>query len=763
MEKYSFSELLAYQVSNTKIVNSENELSIILDIKNNQNFPTNRRMSSAWLKAIKSTHQRNASSVQHAIQSAIRLREEGNNYYNSKSGSKFDNMINAAQRYTQAIFTAIENTESLALAYANRAMALQELEYYQQAYDDCVCALETNHYPVKLLHKIKIRQAFCAYYLKDSEKLKKHLEELEKSTLNENFSQRVKELQKGLKILDEDTKIKTEETINTVLKLKESTVVRIDTKVATRGRYMIAKNAIKSGEVIFNERISSFVPVEGCQICQQCGAMLMIPIPCHDCNCSIIYCSLKCRRNHKSVHQNECTGYLCRLFEQIGISHLALRVVLEDFPAILPIVSYETDIYKLWQTLITPDSSLYTKTDVNYVQTLQMVTHMQKMSLPNKLWFALVADFLVVYLKDYTNFFAISNKTKLKQCDWESIVSALIFRHIGQFIVNAHTCSSISPTCYDVTSTTNRFGILLVPHIWTKPLHLKRGMLHSFSETKEVSAANLPYLSMCNHACGPTLCPKFSGRNFYALADSNIEKGAEILNCYTVNYKNSLRNIRRAYLKEIYHFNCTCTYCQKPDPDKSYLKYHVYKCRNPTCGEKFVPTDKQDVSPALHWWQLENGGVSCTICSEEQSVEWFMNFTELLENTNNAQTRLELFRIYDMVDSFLVDFHSLKMEMGNDLMKMLIKSYNAGVIFNTFELNKLVSILNFCQRATIERWGLQSIEYVTKMSVLWDFIAVGLYQSTQLELKTMLKALDVISDEYKQVFLNYYNDYLQNK
>ena len=84
----------------------------------------------------------------------------------------------------------------------------------------------------------------------------------------------------------------------------------------------------------------------------------------------------------------------------------------------------------------------------------------------------------------------------------------------------------------------------------------------------------------------------------------------------------------------------------------------------------------------------------------------------------------------------------------------------AGVIFSAFKLSKLVTVLNFCQRGTIDRWGLQSIEYVTKMSVMWDLIAVGLYQCTQLELITMLKALDVISDEYKQVFLNYYNDYL---
>uniref|UniRef100_A0A0A1XT41 SET and MYND domain-containing protein 4 n=1 Tax=Zeugodacus cucurbitae TaxID=28588 RepID=A0A0A1XT41_ZEUCU len=760
MEKYNFSELIAYQASNIKVVNSETELKMILDIKNDKNFPLNRRMSSAWLKAIKYANQRNTNSLDNATQRAIRLREEGNNYYSSKSGCKFDNMINAGQRYTQAIFAAIGNTEALALAYANRAMALQELEYYQQAYDDCVCALETKHYPMKLLHKIKVRQAFCAYYLKDYEKLKTHLEELGKSTLNENFTQRVQELENGLKILSKE--IQTDETAEKNVQLRESTEV-VDSKEAGRGRYIIAKKAIQSGEVIFSERISSFVPVEGCQICQQCAAMLMIPIPCHDCDCRIIYCSLKCRRIHENIHQNECMGYHCRLFEQIGISHLALRVVLEDLPEILPLVSQENDIDKLWQSLSKPEDLLCNKTGANYIQTLQMVTHLQKMTLPNKIWFALVADLLVVYLKDYTSFFAITKKTKLEQCDWETIVSALIFRHIGQFIVNAHTCSSLTPTCYDVKSTNTRFGTLLISHIWTKPFHIRRGMLHVFSETQEVSAANLPYLSICNHACGPTLSPKFSGRNFYALADSNIDEGAEIFNCYTSTYRNSLRDIRREYLNETYQFNCTCTHCQKDDPDASYLKYHIYKCRNPTCGEKFIPTCSQDDTTAIYWWQLENGGVSCTKCSKEQNVDWFIKFKKLLENTNNIQSRMELFRIYDMIDDFLMDFHSLKMEMANDLALLYIKSYNGGEKFTEFELSKLVAVLKFCQKATIDRWGLQSLEYVTKLSVIWDLIAVGIYQSPQLELKTMLQALDVISDEYKLVFLNYYKDYIKDK
>lgn len=154
------------------------------------------------------------------------------------------------------------------------------------------------------------------------------------------------------------------------------------------------------------------------------------------------------------------------------------------------------------------------------------------------------------------------------------ILGALILRHIGQFIVNAHTCVSIIPTFYDGSSPGDVFGFLLVPNVWTNPFHLRRGMLHVFGEFREVSAANLPYLSICNHACAPTLCPKFSGRSFYALAESNIERGAEIFNCYTLNYRKSLRTLRQSYLKDTYHFDCTCAQCQRNNPDAAYVRFY---------------------------------------------------------------------------------------------------------------------------------------------------------------------------------------------
>ncbi|XP_017468028.1 PREDICTED: SET and MYND domain-containing protein 4 [Rhagoletis zephyria] len=769
MDGFSFPELLSYQAANTKVVTYGNEFQFMLAIKNDVNFPLRRRMSAAWLSALKAKYALSTNDKENAARNATRLREEGNVLYSSKTDNNKGDMVTAGQRYTQAIFAAVANTEPLALAYANRAMALQELKYYQQAYDDCCCVLETNMYPPRLLHKIIARQAFCAFYLKDAMKLEAHLQELKDWNLNESFTMRVQELHAGLEILNNNERQKQTEfgkEYRKEVSMTEATRI-IDTKSTTRGRYMIATREIKSGEVIFSETASSFVPVGGCQMCQECGAMLMIPFPCHGCNGKVIYCSLACRKGHFKVHQNECIGHLIGLFAQIGISHLALRVVLEEMPAIVPIVEHKKDPAELWLDLTSPKGLLHTRPDVNYAQTLCMVTHLAKMSLSDIIWFALVAELLIVYLKDHTHFFKSMNSTNLKQTDWELITSALILRHIGQFIVNAHTCVSITPSCYDVSSTGNLVGLLLVPNVWVKPFHLRRGLLHMFSEFREVSAANLSYLSICNHACAPTLCPKFSGRNFYALAVKDIETGAEIFNCYTLNHRKSLRTFRQSYLKDTYHFDCICAQCQQKNPDSAYLKYHLYKCQNPKCQKEFVPD--VDNSSNLIWWltvyenQVPLEGVACTKCKKKWDIEWFREFKELLKQTNSVKKRVKLLRIFKTVDDFLLGFHSLKLTLASELVNACIISYTAGCEFIDEELNEIVRILKFCLEGTADQCGLQSIEYVATMTYMWDLIAIGKCQCTQLEKNSMLKALDIISDEYRIVFINYYKDYIDKK
>lgn len=74
-----------------------------------------------------------------------------------------------------------------------------------------------------------------------------------------------------------------------------------------------------------------------------------------------------------------------------------------------------------------------------------------------------------------------------------------------------------------------------------------------------------------------------------------------------------------------------------------------------------------------------------------------------------------------------------------------------------------MQVSKFCLEGTADQCGIQSIEYVATMTYMWDFMAIGKYQCTPLEKNTMLKAVDIISDEYRIVFMNYYKDYIDKE
>lgn len=133
------------------------------------------------------------------IQESNELRKQGNLLFNAKSDR---NILGACRLYNDAIFAALDckGCEEIALGFANRAMALQAFGYYSQAYDDCVCALKSG-YPHAMRHKVVTRQAYCSLKLKDVQSLKKHLQELEGMSLNENFQKQFAELQESLKQL----------------------------------------------------------------------------------------------------------------------------------------------------------------------------------------------------------------------------------------------------------------------------------------------------------------------------------------------------------------------------------------------------------------------------------------------------------------------------------------------------------------------------------------------------------------------------------
>lgn len=127
------------------------------------------------------------------------LREEGNLVFRSATKDP-ERVLKACKLYTGAVFEAEAANEELALAFANRGIALQEYGFFREAYDDCANALDCG-YPEKMRHKLVMRQAHCAWKLEDLDVLEKHLSSLEQMQLNESFLQQLENLKNELEIL----------------------------------------------------------------------------------------------------------------------------------------------------------------------------------------------------------------------------------------------------------------------------------------------------------------------------------------------------------------------------------------------------------------------------------------------------------------------------------------------------------------------------------------------------------------------------------
>lgn len=127
------------------------------------------------------------------------LREEGNLVFRSASKDP-EQILKACKLYTGAVFEAEDANAELALAFANRGMALQEYGFFREAYDDCANALDCG-YPEKMRHKLIMRQALCAWKLDHLDMLEKHLSSLEQMQLNESFLQQLENLKNELDVL----------------------------------------------------------------------------------------------------------------------------------------------------------------------------------------------------------------------------------------------------------------------------------------------------------------------------------------------------------------------------------------------------------------------------------------------------------------------------------------------------------------------------------------------------------------------------------
>ncbi|KAH8296927.1 hypothetical protein KR044_001061 [Drosophila immigrans] len=682
------------------------------------------------------------------------LREEGNRVYKSKSGKNEaetkECLLAACRLYTQAILEAETAHDELALGFANRGMALQDFGYFQQAYDDCASALEFG-YPQRLLHKLVMRQAHCAWQLGNTKQLEEHTSRLKGLQLNEGYTKQLEQLQQQLQVL---------QATQSNLQLPQChPISRISHKIMSapgRGRHMIATAAIKQGDLIFTEPAHCFVPIEQHLICQQCASSLLCaPIPCPACHQRVVYCSRSCRQQHAVIHSYECAAYRRNLLSLLGVSHLALRLLLNYLPQWLEQLQPGESCTgeQLWQALVSPPApaeDCAENAESESLQSLRMVTQLDKTSPEELLYHALCANLLQVYLFNCTSFYgglkAASNK------DWHLVIAALILRNAGQLLVNGHVGDAVVLSALPV----NEFA-LLQPCIWQRPYHLRLGCLHKFSSSRLITAINLPYLSLCNHACDPSLRTKFDGCALSNFAALDIAAGEEIFNCYTLDYKHSLSEQRQQQLQEIYKFRCVCSKCVRPNPDADFLAFHRYRCERSQCREIFVPVTN------LHWWQQseEQLSISCTACGQPQPMSWYDQFLLQLNRCDAPRMRRSLYKAFGALDAWLLDFNSLKLSLAKELIVSCFAAKEAGASFDDTDYDALIEIIEFQLAGIAAQSGINSLEYISRLTYFLDMIAWRKHKAGSKKLQAMRDSFEYLANEMRDIFVNYYNDFIE--
>ncbi|TDG50775.1 hypothetical protein AWZ03_002764 [Drosophila navojoa] len=682
-------------------------------------------------------------------------REHGNAVYTKRSktneSDRRESLLLACHLYTQAILQAENVHEELCLGYANRGMALQEFGLYKEAYDDCECALEYG-YPQKLQHKLIMRQAHCAWQLGDVHKLSEHLSWLEQQQLNAGYVNQLEQLQQQLTKLQEQQSSEPKEElaseqVPSLLILGKNH--KISAHSGIKGRHMVATQSIQSGDIIFKEQTACFVPLEPGLICQQCAAsVLYAPIPCSQCHQRVVYCSRRCRQLNEQIHSYECAGYKKNLFTLLGVSHLALRMVLCYVQEWQTELVRGSSVQEKWKMLMDKARKCYDWSSASQgLLSLCMMSHLDKAASEELIYYALCANLLQVYLHKCTNFYEQLGVDARE--DWDLLIAALILRCAGQLLCNGHVGDTIllRSQCHMMESK-----------LWRAPFRLHLGQMHKFDSVALTTALNLPYLALCNHACAPSIRLHCDGRAVSCLAAKQIEADEEIFNCYTLDYRNSSCAMRQAQLQQTFKFRCKCINCTGSKPDEIFLSFNRYRCE--FCAHIFVPSKQEE----FKWWESEsNLAIKCSKCQATQLFNWYGILRNTLEFCSEQQQRRKAYKAFEELDTWLLDYHSLKLHLAQQLIAACLTAKANGATFDDIDYKQLSRILDHLLAGVAAQHGADSMTYISHLTYLMDLAAFGKYKCSSEQLRAVRTAINYLPTDTKRIFVNYYNDFIEQR
>ncbi|CAL1689834.1 unnamed protein product [Lasius platythorax] len=508
-------------------------------------------------------------------------------YYKSKGNKAFKikDYNTSVKLYTKSAIYAPSGSIDLSLAIANRSASLFYLERWQDCIKDIELAIKLG-YPEKSRGKLYLRIIECYLKLNKTILAARIISQLNNSSQYDMTNEQRERLQKmneiklqsrntidGINDVNSTCDIENVTESPSQPKLKRlksgenpnfrSASASIEVKYTPeKGRYVVANRNIKKGETLFIEDAFSFVVVNNnkyntlCHNC--CKNYLDIPIPCTEC-VDTLFCNMNCwDKACLSHHRWICPASQMGLLRQVGITHLALKL--------------------LCVCTTTTNNERF-----NDVQ--QLVTNFNKLAPADIISYGITATMLTLYLSKYTDFFKDIN---LKEClvskfsnnefnikcdlatddDKQLYVSSLLLRHILQLICNGHAITKINVTPNDDENK------LLI------------------EEQTRVATAIYPSASMMNHSCDPNIINSFLDQTLIVKAIKDIKEGEEVLHCYGVEFRRMSKVDRQESLESQYCFTCNCKACTMPEYENFMKRFTAMKC--PECSGPLLLCDDHD-------------------------------------------------------------------------------------------------------------------------------------------------------------------------
>ena len=538
-------------------------------------------------------------------------RTTGNKLYGASSYES------ALKAYTRAIKLAEPSSNYVSLAYANRSAVLFALKNYKLCKIDIGLSFE-NGYSEDLHYKLYERRGKCCFeqclYQDAINSYNSCLNSLKAAKLNEK---QLKEKQESIKSLikncpsedDRNAEIRDSEFDNSSYNpvtpvIEEKNPVYLSASQSftikstpSQGRYAIADRDIKAGEVIITEKPFALQCLsESFEThCYECLTRFLVGYPCKCCS-DVLYCSSKCQAlSWESSHQYECKYLQMLINDDIGLGHLAVKVVLKN--SFEELQKFNELYSKRENDSGLNDKGVYDPQD--YFCLYSLVGNSESRKLSDLFKRSIMAVFLCKILNK-TGYLP-SNASK----DDLVTVAGHLLKQIQMLPCNAHEVSEAQLKGDDLAS----------------------------NELKEIGSAAYTTLSLLNHSCDPSVVRHCYKDVCVVRALKHIAKGQEIIDNYGFLYAVEEKHERQLHLQDQYYFKCHCIPCQENWPLYSELNDDI-----PTFNDS---NDLQVVTYFTEDWQTKFQNAMQNVLKGKDVVkhqEFLLKYLDLLTRKANLPT-----------------------------------------------------------------------------------------------------------------------------